>query len=756
MGKMPKTNEEVLKEILEQSLAGYWDWDISTGYEYLSPSFKKMFGYEDHEIENRAESWQKLIFPEDLPGVFEKFNQHVESKGTIPYYNEIRYHHKNGSTVWVICTGKVIEWDEDGNAKRMIGCHIDITDRKQAEISLQESENRFHDLFEKAPLGYQSLDIDGKFIEVNHAWLETFGYKREEVIGKWFGDFLAPEYVQAFRDRFPIFKAQGKIHSEFFMVHKDGNKRYITFDGRIGHNANGSFKQTHCILKDETERKTVQEDLVKSEIKYRTIVENVTDALYIHDFNGCIIDCNDAACRMSGYSRDELIGHSLSMLDSDENKRLLPDRMQRLLQENMIIFEGSHIRKDGSTVPIEVCGKVVSRDNDGIIQGFVRDVTARKRAEEVLVRTQKLESLGVLASGIAHDFNNLLGGIFASIDMARVLTKDEHAAAHLAKAVATIDRVRGLTKQLLTFAKGGAPVKRVEQLSHFVEETARFALSGSSVSLSVDVRGELSPCSVDRNQIGQVIENIVINAQQAMPSGGTIELSAENRELREHEHAPLPAGRYVCISVTDHGVGIPKELRNRIFDPFFTTKSMGHGLGLATCYSIINKHGGYIDVDSEPGRGTSVHVYLPAVDALPEPVKKSAGKHNGSGTFIIMDDEEIVREAVGETLAVFGYSVVLKEHGRAVLDFLSSCTADSTIITAMIFDLTIPGGLGGKDIIAKIRDQYPHTPIFVASGYADDPVIADPQAYGFTASIGKPFTLAELAALLNEHIPSGT
>jgi len=276
--------------------------------------------------------------------------------------------------------------------------------------------------------------------------------------------------------------------------------------------------------------------------------------------------------------------------------------------------------RDGSIVHTEVASTYLRNEAGRFeIVGVCRDITARKRteAEQCRIenrrnRAQMLESLGILSGGIAHDFNNLLGGIFGYIDLAREKTREESVVGFLDKAMQTIDRARHLTGQLLTFSKGGSPLKNIEPLFPFIEESVRFVLKGAPVSSSFDIADGLWPCSIDRNQIGQVIENIIVNAQQAMPEGGIIEVSAQNLTVHEKNCQPLPPGEYVRISVKDHGIGIPKELLPRIFDPFFTTKTKGHGLGLATCYSIIKRHGGCIDVESAPGKGSTVHILLPA------------------------------------------------------------------------------------------------------------------------------------------------
>ncbi len=392
--------------------------------------------------------------------------------------------------------------------------------------------------------------------------------------------------------------------------------------------------------------------------------------------------------------------------------------------------------------------------------GAMLDITERKRAENEreeynrqLSKIQKLESLGLLAGGIAHDFNNLLGGIYGYIDMACESSNDEKVTRYLSKTMNTIERARDLTGQLLTFAKGGAPIQKIDHLFPFVQETAKFALSGANVSCHFDVSPDLWACNFDKNQIGQVIDNLIINAQQAMPVGGTIELSARNITLAENEHPLLGNGNFVKISVKDYGIGIQKELIYKIFDPFFTTKAKGHGLGLATCYSIINRHGGCIDVESEPGKGSTFKVYLPAsTDAASSVSKNTAKRHKGIGIFLVMDDEEVMRDTIADMLGGFGYTVVCKENGKDAIDFFASETKAHRKITGMIFDLTVPGGMGGKTAIEEIRKMNKEIPAFVASGYADDPVMKIPTDYGFTGSICKPFRKAELSEMLNKYM----
>jgi CheY-like chemotaxis protein len=317
----------------------------------------------------------------------------------------------------------------------------------------------------------------------------------------------------------------------------------------------------------------------------------------------------------------------------------------------------------------------------------------------------------------------------------------------------SMERAKALTQQLLTFSKGGAPVRKKVSLSALVRETCLFSLHGSNVSCTFSLPADLWHCNIDRNQVAQVIQNLMINALQAMPMGGTIEVSADNAMLAERESPTLQPGRYVHLSVRDHGIGMSEEMLPRVFDPFFTTKTQGHGLGLAISYSIVNRHEGAISVQSALGKGTTFHVHLPACEEPgPEIPEKAPSGHTGTGRILVMDDDEPVRRLIAKMLGSFGYTVVSKENGRDTLDCFIEETKNGRPFVAMILDLTIPGGMGGKEVAEKIRALDKTLPLFVSSGYAGDPIVARPQDYGFNASISKPYTMAGLMEVLEKHL----
>lgn len=365
---------------------------------------------------------------------------------------------------------------------------------------------------------------------------------------------------------------------------------------------------------------------------------------------------------------------------------------------------------------------------------------------EAAQQSQKLQSLGTLAGGIAHDFNNLLTGIFGYIGFARDESREENIKKMLSEAAGTIDRARSLTTQLLTFAKGGAPVKKLQPLTPFLEDTVRFTLSGSNVKPFFKIAKDLQHVEFDRNQMAQTVENIVLNAVQSMPEGGKIEVSAVNIENNEK----------VRISVKDHGTGIPAELLKNIFDPFFTTRSDGHGLGLAMCYSIVSRHGGAIEVESEEGKGSVFHIILPASssEAFTGPEHEHISGHirKEDLRILVLDDEKIVTGIVSKIVSKLGYTAVCVHDGESAVSTFIEEMKSGKPFKFLIFDLNVPGKLNGKEALDQIRKIDADVPAFLSTGYSEESMVADPQAHGFTDSIGKPFDINELSEKLQKYL----
>jgi CheY-like chemotaxis protein len=378
------------------------------------------------------------------------------------------------------------------------------------------------------------------------------------------------------------------------------------------------------------------------------------------------------------------------------------------------------------------------------------DVTLRKQAEEELLRAQKLESVGVLAAGIAHDFNNLLTGIVGNVSLAKMLAgSNARVVARLTEAENACQRTTALTHQLLTFAKGGAPVRQPIAIMNFLTESVAFAVRGSNVRPEFAIAEDLWLVDGDEDQMYQVIYNVVLNAVQAMPQSGRIVVQAENVCLRAGEVAQLQEGRYIKIAVQDYGCGIPKDVLPKIFDPYFTTKETGSGLGLAAAYAIVTKHDGCLTVTSKVAMGTTVFIYLPASQhdmlffrATPDTPAV------GSARILVMDDEEIIRDLLCETLTSLEYEVVCACDGGEAIALYQDALALGQPFRVVILDMTVPGGMGGKEAMAALRAIDPHVKALISSGYANDPVMANFAAYGFNGMVTKPYTVQRLQSAL--------
>jgi CheY-like chemotaxis protein len=392
------------------------------------------------------------------------------------------------------------------------------------------------------------------------------------------------------------------------------------------------------------------------------------------------------------------------------------------------------------------------------------EITELRRMQELAAKTDRLESIGVLAGGIAHDFNNLLGGMYGYIEMAQMqleTAENQKPAEYLRKALSIFERTRDLTRQLLAFAKGGSPVKKTGSLEGVVRGNVEFMLSGTPVARTFSIQEGLWSCEFDENMIGQVVDNLVINAKQAMPEGGRVIVTLKNAEVQAGEVPPLKGGPYVRISIRDSGSGIPADVLPKIFDPFFTTKQTGSGLGLATCYSIIKKHNGTITVDTREGEGTEFHLFLPAsgadsteAAALTRPAWVEAGvdrSRSGATRILLMDDEEYMRDIVGTMLDSLACSVVCAKDGHETLARIQEAHRSNQHFDAVIMDLTIPGGLGGRETIGKLRIIDKKILAIAMSGYSDDPVMADPVRFGFDGCLAKPLRKADLERELGRY-----
>jgi PAS domain S-box-containing protein len=512
--------------------------------------------------------------------------------------------------------------------------------------------------------------------------------------------------------------------------------------------------QSEAALAGEKERLALESGRLM--VTLRTISDGVVSV----DTRGRVLLMNEGAEKLTLFTHDPtLTRHIDEVLTAlGLSPRVCREAVHRVLDEGVSVRLRTEAGDD--TRLVEVTG-TPNRDADGHVAGAVwvlRDLSDIARIEQERAKTARLESLGVLAGGLAHDFNNILMGVVGNLSLAQSMARAEDSALieKLTSAATACNRARGVTNQLLTFAKGGAPVKTSASIHELVVETARFSLSGSPVAARFDVDKGLWAAEVDPVQIGQVVQNLVLNAMQAMlPAGGVLEVSLRNVHVDDDSQpsrTPLVPGRYVCLAVKDSGQGISEEHLTRIFDPYFTTKEKGSGLGLAISYSIVRAHGGVITVESELGVGSRFSVYLPASavsvsegrDARPRthPARMAGGR------VLLMDDEPMVGEVAQEMLQSLGYEAELATSGQDAIERFRAAEERGEPFVAVILDLTVPGGMGGAEAVRHIKDIRSDVPVVVTSGYADDPVMARYREYGFDAVLPKPFPIPQLRRAL--------
>jgi signal transduction histidine kinase/CheY-like chemotaxis protein len=423
------------------------------------------------------------------------------------------------------------------------------------------------------------------------------------------------------------------------------------------------------------------------------------------------------------------------------------------LHSTLVNRQGVHCVVDGRCAPMhDLNGRAI-----GAVVVF-RDVTERARLEAELLRSSKLESVGILAGGIAHDFNNILTVVMGNVTLAMLDSGVMAVAGRwLGEAERGVLRARDLTQQLLTFAKGGEPVRKTVQLPEIVREVTEFALHGSKVRSEFVFDPDLWAADVDKGQIGQVVQNLAINAVQAMPEGGLITIAIHNEQVLPESARPLQVGKYLRLEISDTGMGIRAEHLQRIFDPYFTTKQSGSGLGLATVYSIVRRHQGHIDVESALGQGTTFYIWLPAVLATaPVEVDEPVEMASMSGRVLFMDDEDTICTVAKVLLERLGFTPVTVPDGATAVAAYEEARQKGEPFKLVIMDLTVPGGMGGMEAMGKLLKLDPRVRAIVSSGYSSDPVLSSYRAHGFRGMVPKPYKLTDLSrtirAVLEEKV----
>jgi PAS domain S-box-containing protein len=698
---------------------------------------------------------------------------------------------------------------------------------RATQSALEESRNRYADLYDQAPVAYLTLDVRGAILEANRVAIALLGVPGDHLLKTALSRYVSnedrPLLVRHLRQ---AWGGDAKQVCELRLKHADtATPVYVRIESVVVDTSSG--RRCRTALSDVTARRLVEERLRQSEEQLRFLFQGVQDhTLFMLDPGGDIISWNIGAKRILGYTSEEMLRQPLAQLFAAEDiaagiserelrkealeiehpsfkavLREMPigvisaeapsgritmrnaqmehlfgpgddgERFGRLsgfhpedgrpyadsewpLARSLATGEAvtgeeiEYVRVDGRRGTLTAAAAPVT-DRDGKLIAAVatfEDITERIQAEREIGKASKLESLGLLAGGIAHDFNNVLTAVVGNLFLLKAGLNPEDAGKAITEAEQACLRAKGLTQQLLTFSRGGAPMKRVMAIDNLVRDTATFAARGSAVALDIALPHDMWSVDIDEGQISQVLNNLLINAKQAMPDGGTIRVRGENLHVDSDSGLPVRAGDYVRLVVSDQGVGISAADIGKIFDPFFSTKAQGSGLGLATSYWILKRHQGYITVESLPGLGTTFSVYLPAVKAPASKVAQAAPVQpvGGGGRVLFMDDEVGIRAFAAKVLPLLGYDVECVADGQEAVARYIAARQSERPFDAVILDLTVRGGMGGMEAFERLRAADPNVLALVSSGYSTDPIMADFARHGFAARVPKPYEISDL------------
>ena len=643
--------------------------------------------------------------------------------------------------------------NEDGDIPGLYGLIKKSAKEDQEALAIRESEQRFTDFFEKAPAGYQSLDEHGYFIDVNQSWLDLLGYNKNEVLGRWFGEFLGPSYRDAFRERFPLFKERGKIHSEFQMLRKDGKKIFIAFEGRIGYKKDGSFKQTHCLLTDITEKKKAEERLIKSEQYFKSLFNLMNSGITILEADK---DCGKFLIQNMNPS-GELINR-LSLVDvkgrpysevfpAVENQGLI-----ELIRKCCITGKPQYLplreyRDERISLHIEC---YIAKLPSGEIMLIYDDRTSQVQMEKRIRESEKMEAIGHLAGGIAHDFNNILTGILGFTELIRMKQRyNSEILDFLDQIEGAGERARKLVQQILSFSKQDLGKYELFLLKPLLQENLDFLRSviPSSVLIEDNLNDNVPPVEGDPAGIRDILLNLASNARNAMNDRGTLRISLSREDAAEPFDGVTgqsPAGSYALITVKDNGCGMDSDVMDHIFEPYFTTREVGKGsgMGLPMVFGILKNHNANICVTSTPGQGSVFKLYFPLITV--EDKESSAMKYPVEGqaeSILVVDDEPMNCTLYRGLLERLGYSVTEFLNPVEALNWLSS---GEQHVDLVISDQTMPE-MTGTDLSRQIRDNFPYLPVLICTGFSPEIDEDNYKEFGASGFLSKPFELAELA-----------
>ncbi len=643
-------------------------------------------------------------------------------------------------------------FDAAGKIEKVLHIARDITEQRQAETALQESEKRFRVLIEQLPAIIYTAEINSNSTTtyISPQVYDILGFTPKECLKNpdlWEQQLHPDDRNRVLLEVANSHKSGEPFFSQYRMLNKSGREVWFKDRAIIVKGDAGKPSHLQGLMLDRTQQILADQKAAQSERKFRAMMEAMSDPVYICSAEYRVEYMNPAIIKMVG--RDATGEFCYKALYDFEKPCPWCEKGDAL---NGHKFE-TEITNPKDQRTYLVTSSLLQNDDNSVSNMIVfRDTTEKERLAKELLKIRKLESIGVLAGGIAHDFNNILAAILGNLSLALELSESGDEIYELLKESEKASlRAKTLTLQLLTFATGGDPIKKITSIEEVLRDSAIFALRDKKIRCNFSFAEKLKTVAIDNGQISQVIQNLLINASQAMPNGGLVIIEGRNCDGHINPYTGQSKD-YIEIKVKDQGIGIPRELLEQIFDPYFTTKQQGSGLGLAIAHSIIAKHDGHIKVDSEPGQGTEFSIYLPVckessatADAVAEPTLKRIPKR-----IMIMDDEKMIRTLVVRILSRKGYEVVEATDGSEAIKLYQEAGKSNKPIDLVIMDLTIPGGMGGADTIGKILELDPQARAMISSGYANDPVMANYQKYGFMAALSKPFQIRELVATMDE------
>ena len=750
-----RTSEERLSFALQQSHTGGWELDLLDHTAHRTLEHDRIFGYDALLPEWTYEMFLEHVLPEDRAEVDRRFKEATVAQTDWSF--ECRIRRTDGKVRWIWAAGEH-QRDAAGQARQMAGIVQDITERRRTEEALRQNEKHLRQIIDLVPHFIFAKDAEGQFILVNQAVADAYGTTVKELTGKSDADFAASEEeVRQFRtkDLEVINSGQPLVIPEETITDASGHFRILQ-TVKIPFEFSNSQPGVLGVSVDITERKRAEEAQRESEEQFRLISENVVDLIAVLDLDGKRV--------YNSPSYKPILGDLKSLRGTDSFQEIHPedrDRIRQIFQETVKTGLGQRAEyrfslKDGSIRFIESQGSVI-RDGHGNTVRVVavsRDVTERKQLEKQFLRAQRMESIGTLAGGIAHDLNNVLAPIMLSFDIISKKLPDEQSQKMLQMLQSTAKRGSDLIKQVLSFARGIEGERTLVQLRHLIDEIGKIINETfpKSISLRTDVPKNLATISADATQLHQVLMNLCVNARDAMPHGGTIDIKAETVMLDDQYvrmHSEAKPGLHVVMTVTDQGMGIPPGTMERIFEPFFTTKEIGKGtgLGLSTVLGIIKSHDGFVNVYSEVGKGTTFKVYLPAQgvgQAAVAEVKETLPVGNGE-LILVVDDEESIREITRTTLEAYGYSVITAADGT---EAVASYATHREKIALVLTDMMMPY-MDGAATIRAIQKLNPKVKVVAVSGLKQNGHNLTQEAVIF---LHKPYTSEKLLNTIHEML----